>query len=210
MGTPPTRRLPAITLGLAACVALLAVTARAGRPLGGLDQAVLDAVVEHRTTGTVRVARVITDTGTSPLLFPLVAAAGIAVRARTGSWRPAAVSLAVVILGVLARLGLSTLVREPRPAEVFQAVPVHGYSFPSGHAVTSALVAGALALLLTRLLPTRRARTAAATAPGIWATLVGLSRVYLGVHWLSDVIAGWLFAAAGLTLTLADRARVQG
>lgn len=208
MGLSATPRFRAIALGLAACVAVLAVTTRTGRPLGGLDQAVLDAVLGHRTSESVRVARVVTDTGTSPVLFPLVAAAGVAVRARTGTLRPGAVALAVVVLGVSARLGLSTLVREPRPAPVFRAVPVHGYSFPSGHTVTSALVAGALALRLSRLLPARWARTVAA-ALGVWAALVGLSRVYLGVHWLSDVLAGRLFAAVALTLLVAERVRAE-
>lgn len=105
-------------------------------------------------------------------------------------------------LGVLARLLLSLLVREARPAEVFRAVPVGGFSFPSGHTMTSALVAGALAFLLGRLLPGGWAR-AAAVALGLWAALVGLSRIYLGVHWLSDVVAGWMFAAAALTVLVA-------
>lgn len=202
MSRAPTARLPAISLGLVACVAVLAVAARFGRPLAGLDQAVLDVVLDHRTDGGLRLARFVTGTGTSPALFPLVAAAGIAVRVRTGSWRPGITALVVAALGVLARLGLSILVREPRPAEIFRAVAVGGFSFPSGHTVTSALIAGALAFLLSRLLPTRWARTAAVLL-GLWALLVGLSRIYLGVHWLSDVVAGWLFAAAALTLLVA-------
>jgi membrane-associated phospholipid phosphatase len=204
MGRPPTSALPAIGLGLVAGVVVLAVTARFGRPLAGLDRAVLDMVLTHRTAGGVDVARVVTNTGTSPALFPLVAVAGIAVRLRTGSWRPGLTALTVAALGVLARFLLSLLVRAPRPAEVFRAVPVGGFSFPSGHTVTSALVAGALAFLLSRLLPTRWARPAAALL-GLWAALVGLSRIYLGVHWLTDVVAGWLFAAAALTLLLTDR-----
>lgn len=204
MSRSPTSRLPAIRLGLFACVAVLAVAARVGRPLAGLDRVVLDAVLDHRTDGGVSLARFVTDTGTSPALFPLVAAVGIAVRVRTGSWRPGITALAVAALGVLARLGLSMLVREPRPAEIFRAVTVSGFSFPSGHTVTSALIAGALAFLLSRLLPARWARFAAA-ALGLWAALVGLSRIYLGVHWLSDVVAGWLFAAAALTLLVAGR-----
>lgn len=202
MDRPPTSRLIAAGLGLLACVAVLAVAARVGRPLAGLDRAVLDAVVAHRTGGGLNVARFVTATGASPVLFPLVAAAGIAVRVRTGSWRPGLTALAVAALGVLARLGLSMVVREPRPAEVFRAVPVGGFSFPSGHTVTSALIAGTLAFLLSRLLPGRQAWIPAVVL-GLWAALVGLSRVYLGVHWLSDVVAGWLFAAAALTVLVA-------
>jgi membrane-associated phospholipid phosphatase len=204
MGRPPTPRLPTIRVCLIACVAVLAVTARVGRPLAGLDRTVLDAVLAHRTAAGVDLARLVTDTGTSPVLFPLIAAVGIAVRLRTGSWRPGTTALVVAGLGVLARFLLSLLVREPRPAEVFRAVPVGGFSFPSGHTVTSALVAGALAFLLSQLLPAGGAR-AAAVVLGLWAALVGLSRIYLGVHRLTDVVAGWLFAAAALTLLVAGR-----
>jgi membrane-associated phospholipid phosphatase len=206
MGRTPTSRLPAIGLGLIAAFAALAVTARIGRPLAGLDRAVLDTMLAHRTTAGVDLARHLTDTGTSPVLFPLIAAAGVAVRFRTGSWRPGITALVVAGLGVLARFLLSLLVREPRPAEAFQAVPVGGFSFPSGHTVTSLLVAGALAFLLSRLLPAPWARTAA-VALGLWAALVGLSRVYLGVHWLTDVVAGWLFGGAALTILVALCAR---
>ena len=141
-----------------------------------------------------------------PALFPLIALAGVAVRIRTGSWRPGVTALVVAALTVLGRFLLSLLVREPRPAELFRAVPVGGFSFPSGHTVTSAVVAGALAYLLGHLLRPRWSGLAAVVL-GLWAALVGLSRVYLGVHWLTDVVAGWLFAAAALTLLARDRDR---
>jgi membrane-associated phospholipid phosphatase len=192
-------RLLAIRLGLTAGMVVLAGAARFGRPLAPIDRAVLDAVVAHRTGAGVAVVRVVTDTGASPALFPLIALAGIAVRVRTGSWRPGITALVVAALTVLGRFLLSLVVREPRPAELFRAVPVGGFSFPSGHTVTSAVVAGALASLLGLLLRPRWA-AAAAVLLGLWAALVGLSRVYLGVHWLTDVVAGWLFAAAALTL----------
>lgn len=70
MGRRPTTRRPVIGLGLLAGVLVLAVTARFGRPLAGLDRTVLDLVLDHRTTAGIDLARVVTDTGTSPFLFP--------------------------------------------------------------------------------------------------------------------------------------------
>jgi undecaprenyl-diphosphatase len=190
---------PTITAVLVAGVAVLAVRSAAVGAPGAADRSVLAWVLDHRGAGMLALARLVTDTGASPLLFPLVALAGIAVRIRVGSWRPAAIALAVAGLGVLGRLVLSKLVGERRPPSEFWAVPVGGYSFPSGHAATSALVAGALVWLLCQLLPQRWMRLTVAAVLGAWALLVGLSRIYLGVHWLSDVLASWLFAAAFLT-----------
>jgi membrane-associated phospholipid phosphatase len=200
---------PAVTAVLVAGLAVLAVRSAATGGPGATDRSVLGWVLDHRGPGVVTLARFVTDTGASPLLFPLVALAGVAVWLRVRSWRPAALALAVVTLGVLGRLLLSKVIQEARPPIEAWAVPVQGYSFPSGHAATSALVAGALAWLLCQLLPARWMRIAVVAALGGWAVLVALSRVYLGVHWLSDVLGSWLFAAACLTLlTLRPRSPV--
>ncbi len=113
---------------------------------------------------------------------------------------------------MLSRLGLSMVVRDARPPRVDWLVPVGGFSFPSGHAATSALVAGTLAWLLGRLVPWRPARVAIAAGLGVWALLVALSRLYLGVHWVSDVLGSWLLAGAWLAglLVLAGRRRATG
>ncbi len=71
----------------------------------------------------------------------------------------------------------------------------HGYSFPSGHAMGSTIVAGALAYLALRGLPTWRAKAAGLAGAVTFIAAVAFSRVYLGVHWISDVGAG---IAAGL------------
>lgn len=65
-------------------------------------------------------------------------------------------------------------------------------SFPSGHAVTSVVVFGTLAYLIVRLEPTVRLRRATLAAAAGLILLIGLSRVWLGVHYPSDVLAGWL------------------
>ncbi|GAA3033058.1 hypothetical protein GCM10020000_07720 [Streptomyces olivoverticillatus] len=74
-------------------------------------------------------------------------------------------------------------------------------SFPSGHATTSALAAGLLAWAVLRVAPRIAGRVAAACC-GLWAVTVAATRVFLGVHWPSDIVAGWLLATAWLAVTL--------
>ena len=75
-------------------------------------------------------------------------------------------------------------------------------SFPSGHALNSTVIAGMVAYLLVRRLRTRWARAAAVIVAIAWALAMGLSRVFLGHHWLTDVIFAWLLGAAWLALLI--------
>jgi undecaprenyl-diphosphatase len=72
------------------------------------------------------------------------------------------------------------------------------YALPSGHALTSIAVFGMLGVLLGRRRP--GARATAAVAVTLLAAGIGLSRIYLGVHWPSDVVAGWLLGGALLAI----------
>lgn len=121
------------------------------------------------------------------------AMAWLAVLASSGGW---AVSI-----------GLKALFSRARPEAVYHATVASGYSFPSGHAMMSAAVFLTLAALAARLTPRTWLRVYAVGAAGLMAGLVGLSRVYLGVHWASDVAAGWAAGAAWALLCwlLADR-----
>lgn len=95
---------------------------------------------------------------------------------------------------------LKELFDRPRPAPVAWDLQVFGRpvdfpaspSFPSGHAVTSVIVFGTLAYLVVRLEPTVRMRRLTLTAAALLIFLIGLSRIYLGVHYPSDVLAGFL------------------
>jgi len=78
-------------------------------------------------------------------------------------------------------------------------VQVGNESLPSGHATMSAAVVGALVVLAWPQLA-GAARGLVATAALVWVALVGLTRVYLGVHWWSDVLAGWATGAAWLAV----------
>src|SRR5262249_6943569 len=71
-----------------------------------------------------------------------------------------------------------------------------GPSFPSGHALNSAVIYLTLALLTAPLLPRRSARVYVITAALVLVFLLGVSRLYLGVHWLTGVLAGWTFGLA--------------
>ena len=204
---PQVSWITAVALGLVAVLAVLVGLELTGTLMTGPDSAVLQWMLAHRSSELTRVAVAVTNSGTSPLLFPAVAIAGAVVGIRVRRWWPGLAAMAVLVIGVVSRLGLAALVGDTRPPRVDWLVPVHGFSFPSGHAATSALVAGALGWLLSQLTSGRTARVAIAAALGAWALLVGLSRMYLGVHWVSDVLGSWLLAGAWLAGLLAAEAR---
>lgn len=198
------RALHAMAVGVAALMALAVLSGvELAGLLHGVDSAVLDVLEAHRTGTLDGLARSVTATGTSPLLFPLVGLAGFAVAARRRRWWPAICALVAVVTGVLVRLGMSKAYADPRPPQSAWLVPVHGFSFPSGHAATSALVAGALVWLTSCLVRSAAVRCALGAVLGGWALLVAVSRLYLGVHWVSDVVASWLLAGVVLAVLTA-------
>jgi undecaprenyl-diphosphatase len=84
----------------------------------------------------------------------------------------------------------------PRPDFVAHLVEVQSASFPSGHAMLSAIAYLSFGALLAGALPSRRAKVYVLSVAVLLTALIGISRVYLGVHWPSDVLAGWCLGAA--------------
>jgi undecaprenyl-diphosphatase len=113
-------------------------------------------------------------------------------------WKRAA---ALLVLGaVLGGQFLSTLLKllfdRPRPDLVPDAPHEFTASFPSGHALLSAVTYLTLGALLARVQPSRNARKYLLGLAIILTVLIGISRVYLGVHWPTDVLAGWCVGSA--------------
>jgi len=114
--------------------------------------------------------------------------------------------------GVMLSEGLKAVFERERPPAAMQAVETINASFPSGHALLSTVFYLSVAVMLTRAFPKKRFKAFVIGVGILMALLVGLTRIYLGAHWASDVFAGWAVGAAwamALWLTAYGVARLQ-
>lgn len=151
--------------------------------------------------------------GTGVLALVTLAAAGFLVL--TGKRRAAAAVGVAVVGGLLLSNALKWGFARPRPDLVPHGQAVYTQSFPSSHAMLSAVVYLTLGALLARTQPRRRAKLYFLAVAAFVAVLVGASRVYLGVHWPTDVLAGWVVGTGWallcwlVTLWLQRRGQVE-
>lgn len=112
-----------------------------------------------------------------------------------GRTRQAVVVLIAIAGAAFLVEGIKDIVERPRPNLVPHGVTTYTHSFPSGHATGGAATYLTLGALLARFEPRRRLKVFALTVAVVITVLIGVSRVYLGVHWPSDVLAGWTLGA---------------
>ena len=171
-----------------------------------VDTTIHHWALEHRDTTTIHVARVASWFGQTDIALPLIVVAGLAAAGSTrrfGRLRAAVLLLALGGLGVIVGLQLNRVVGRARPLPGDWAGAAGGFSFPSGHTTAATLAAGLVAWSVSRRVKHFRVQVLVWVGAGAWAAAVGWSRVWLGVHWPTDVLCGWLFAGSFLVLARA-------
>jgi undecaprenyl-diphosphatase len=193
--------------GLAATVLALmwlaladAVVDRHGAPTP-LDAAVLSFMLDHRNAVLTAILVVVTYAGGTVAMSVLTAAA-----AGWLAWRrdwSDAILVAVAGSGALILIPVTKgLIGRERPPVAGQFLIQMTPAFPSGHALGSLTVIGVITAVALVRLPTRYTRVLFICAATLFVFCVGISRLYLGVHWTTDVLGGWLLGATWLTLCL--------
>lgn len=194
-----------IAAATALMVALLVVAVEgAWAPLRHLDQSVADNLhIQALAHPAWTRAMLWVSTIGSPTVMRVGSAVLAIVLWVRGARRLASWVAATMIGGALIDVLLKTVIGRARPVFAHPVVTAPGFSFPSGHAFTSALAVGVVLLCILPLLHRRSHKAVAWLCALAIVAAVGYSRIALGVHWVSDVIGGWLLGVGLLAATTA-------
>lgn len=163
------------------------------------DAGVLDFVVGHRTGFLTTVCEGLSQLGSTMTLTVIVVVAG-ALFAACRLWRSAAMVWLGSVTGYWLMIVLKGAIARDRPPEELRLVHAAHHSMPSGHAMMSAIVFGLIAVGLFRSSAWIREHPDVLLVAPVMSFLIGLSRVYLGVHWLTDVLVGWAIGAVWIAV----------
>jgi undecaprenyl-diphosphatase len=180
-----------------------------GEGLQTLDRPVLDAAVRLRTPARDTAVTAFTDLGGALWMTVIVVVITSLLAARRRSWTPVVLMAVAATGSVLMTVAGKDLVGRARPPATLAVPPLEtSPAFPSGHTLNATVLVGMAAYLV--LLGARRVwvRVLVVVAAAGFVVAMGLSRVYLGHHWLTDVVAGWLLGLGWLA-TVVTGHRVQ-
>ncbi|OBG27094.1 phosphatase PAP2 family protein [Mycobacterium sp. 852002-51057_SCH5723018] len=187
----------AVVVALAAGFTAVLEDVLEGDGIAGIDQPAAAWVATHRDLWLTSALRGATEAGGPVPLAALAALTCAAVVWRCRTWLPVVLALVGVSGIALVIVIAKALVIRNRPHISFAVLAEDGYSFPSGHAAGATAIALFSAWMLTRwLIASWTGRVIAWTVLIGLAAVIGFSRVYLGVHYVSDVVAGWLLGMA--------------
>ncbi len=194
-----TSLMAALAVALFVLIAYAVLVGREPGPTPG-DITAVEVVENIRSAWLTDLAKVVTALGSGALTWSLTAVCAVLLAARR-RWAEFWVLLAGMGLTYIGFHEIKAAVNRPRPP--VPLVGSSGSSFPSGHAAYSVLYVWLAVTVVMRLRPAM-SRGAAVIIAGFGLTaVIGLSRVYLGVHYLSDVSAGWALGVAAFTLSAA-------
>jgi undecaprenyl-diphosphatase len=171
--------------------------------LSNLDVPVLHLAVSLRTPQNVALAQFFTDLGGALKLTVITAIIVTIMVVRWRSWTP----LVLMAIGASGSLLMTAagkqLVGRARPPLEYAVPPYEtSPSFPSGHTLNSTVIASLVAYLLLLHLTSLVARILSVVLAGVWFVAMGLSRVFLGYHWLTDVLVGWTLGLAWVAVVI--------
>lgn len=173
-------------------------------PFDSFDLWLLESLDRHRSGVFDGVAQFLLKLGHTVPGVAILAVIVIATVALLRLWRPALAGLVAFLLaGQVADL-LKGVIERPRPPAALAITPAYGYSMPSS--VAAATSAAAIALLVAVAWKSARIKRICVWVTGVGLVVVGLAMIYLGAHWASDVLAGWLLGTPiGLAVGLLIR-----
>lgn len=187
----------------------LVVVGRDRQTQTAVDGPVERFFVHHRSPWLTHLMRGVTNLGSSRVLVPLVIAVGALLWRRRRTARPFLALVATWAGAVSLQLIVKALVGRPRP-RIGALVSASGSAFPSGHATQAAAVYVMLAAVVAPRTRSRAARVGVWTVSSIIVGTVAISRLYLGVHWLTDVVGGLLLGTLWAVALLAASATGRG
>jgi undecaprenyl-diphosphatase len=143
----------------------------------------------------------VTQLGSTPIVTALAVVAVIVFLKL--KWKRAAILLAIDLgVAVVLDIFLKDVFQRPRPQPFFGIPPPHTYSFPSGHALFAICFYGMVAALVTARLKNPLSVVLVWIFAALLVLAIGFSRVFLGVHYLTDVLGGWAIALAWVSVLL--------
>lgn len=177
--------------------------------IASLDTRVVEYAAAHRLSPVTSLMKGATAAGDDLGLWIAILVGGAILAWLTHSWRPLLL-LAVVMIGAVSLEHLAKLlVARTRPPVLFQLVASQGWSFPSGHATESAAVYFGLAHMFARTQTRPAIKTVVYALAFVAVGLIGISRVYLGVHWPTDVVCGWALGGGWSAIVLGAGVTIQ-
>jgi len=203
-------------LGLVGAVGagtLVVLSIRTGGSAWPVDRTVHAWVLDHRGRVDLAVASVVTWLGATTVVIPVLAVVGAALpRGRRGVRNRVGAGVLLVgtaSLGIWIGLLVNHAVGRERPPLGDWWGAAGGPAFPSGHTTAATIAAGTVAWAVSERVRSRRGRVVVWSSAVLVAALVGWSRTWLGVHWPSDVVSGWLLGASWLALVVSAVAMAE-
>lgn len=159
------------------------------------DTIIYNTISLVKTSLATNIFKTITVFGSAKVLVGITLVSFIILRNKR---IPTCIALNLVTIGALNQV-LKLIIQRPRP-EGFRLIEETGYSFPSGHSMASAAFYGFLIYLIYKKVENRKLKIALMSILSLLILLIGISRIYLGVHYTSDVLAGFCVSISYLAI----------